>query len=107
MTLETVRRLSYEQTSDPDGFGTFTIALGVAGWIDTDCSAVVGSNTDKVWLVRNASGGQLAGVRPHGSVLDSLIPDANHLSKPDAAGHFDFYRNAASDSYYTLMGWIG
>lgn len=89
----------------------FTVAAGVAGWVDTDVSAVTGLDTTKVWLIscESSPGGGIVGARPHGSALE---PELNAqlvtstLSKVDSTGHMDLRRIAGHDTKYTFIGYF-
>lgn len=88
---------------------TFTVTGGGAGYIDTNVSATTGTDTSKIWVcIVKSDASQSAGVRVHGDANDikkTINQNATWLTKVDAAGHCDLYRNAA-DNAYTFVGYL-
>lgn len=88
----------------------FTVALGAAGYVDTDVSATTGTNANTLWVVRvETAGTPIAGARPHGSTDDTkstVYGSSVFFVRCDASGHMDFYRNAAVDVKYQLVGYF-
>jgi len=86
---------------------TVTIAAGAAGYIDTDCSAPLGTDVNKIWLVQAiCATSQLLGARKTGDTDDPKITNtfAVFLCSLDSAGHLEFYRNATTDVNYKING---
>lgn len=84
------------------------VSAGGAGWIDSDCSAIVGTDSTKIWVVWCQTGGAHdKGVRRHGSTAAPIQTlDKTTLVQCDSSGHIDLYRNAAADAFYVFMGSI-
>jgi len=89
----------------------YNVVAGAAGYVDTDCSATVGTNkTKRVWLIhaRNADGTPV-GARANGSAVDCKVNQNNTstlMSTASASGHIDLYRNAATAALYTIFGYL-
>lgn len=92
----------------------FPILTGAAGWIDTDVSAVTGTNASRIWFIsalQHTAAGQI-GARVHGSALAPLTPavagwtGATLLACCDSTGHMDLYRNAGGDVDYQFIGYM-
>lgn len=88
---------------------TFTITAGAAGWIDTNCSATVGTNTERLWLITiNGAGAQNAGARAHGETVEPIFAAycTTFFTRCDSTGHIDLYRNAGNDENYIFLGYF-
>jgi hypothetical protein len=88
---------------------TYEVTAGAAAWIDTDCSAALGTDTSKlyVFVCLGAHSDDLIGARPHGVATDNKAnPEysATLFSKVSSTGHIDFYRNnnGVSDWYFAI-----
>jgi hypothetical protein len=89
----------------------FAVPLGVAGWIDSDVSAITGTDINKVWIVvcRNTGASSAAGCRRHG---DTKSPQTlawvttTFLSCVDSSGHMDLYRDASVNNTYDFLGYL-
>ncbi len=88
----------------------FNVGAGAAGWIDTDVSAVTGTDVDKIWIVTSFCAGyafQVQGARPHGSGVDTSISSGItvNFGQVGATGHMDLYRGALDCLYY-IQGYV-
>jgi len=95
----------------PIATGTFNVAAGAAGWVDTDVSATTGIDVTKLWIINcTATTYGTQGVRPNGSAVDNSIPGAARtntiLSYVSATGHLDLYRDAIANNSYHLIGYL-
>lgn len=84
-----------------------TIAAGAAGWVDTDLSAVLGTDNSRVWVVDciHTLPSSL-GVRTPGDATDPKYVN-NHTRLVKAAlGHLEFYRDGVNPNYYHISGYI-
>lgn len=99
-----------KMTITPIAPATTTLPAGGGNsWVDTDVSATTGTNTATVWVVIARSTSGMAGVRVHGSAIDSkttITSSATFLSSVDSSGHIDYYRENAGDLNYTLIGYL-
>lgn len=88
---------------------TSTIVAGAAGYIDTDVSAITGTDTRNVWIVQAiVVAAQLIGARAHGDTADPKLTNTFgiFLCRVDASGHMDLYRNAGNDVAYKINGYL-
>lgn len=88
-----------------------TIVAGAAGYIDTDVSATTGTDISRLWLVscRPPAGALTThGVRAHGSAIDNKVfsTGTTFVSYVDSNGHMDFYRDAAIENRYSIIGYL-
>ncbi len=83
------------------------IVAGAAGWVDTDLSAVLGTDNAKIWVVNciHVAAGSL-GVRTPGDTTDSKYVNNHSRLVHAVAGHLEFYRDAGGDTYYQTSGWV-
>ncbi len=106
MKIKQRRFAAYVQTDVTQ----FNVAAGAAGYVDTDCSAL-STNPNLVWLIQAKGDGNwtTVGARPHGSAIDPKCPAVGTLlmSKLDATGHCDLYRDAAVANEYRFVGYFG
>lgn len=91
--------------------GFFSVPAGAAGYVDTDCSATVGTNPQRLWQVhaRVIDGStQLIGARVPGETADPSLTSAyaEFLAYCSAAGHIELYRNAAQNAGYYIIGYF-
>jgi len=87
---------------------TATVPAGVAGWIDTDVSAIVGTDPHKIWNVLCVllAAGEI-GARNPGSAADSkLTVTHTQLVSCDVNGHMELYRTPGTDTYFDFMGYL-
>lgn len=85
------------------------IVAGVAGWQDTNCSAELGTNPERIFICSSISSATVVqGARQKGVVLDTSQNTQyfTQFVNVDATGHIEFYRNAAQDAYYTITGYL-
>jgi hypothetical protein len=86
-----------------------TVNLGAVGWIDTDLSGTVGTDTRKIWLIAVlVPANQVVGARPHGDANDVGVDCTNTvtiLSRCDSAGHMDLARGAGN-AVYKFIGYF-
>lgn len=86
----------------------FTVALGVAGYVDTDVSAVTGTDTTKLWvIIVFCNTTQYAGARKLGETADNKVQVKSTFtifSYVDSSGHMELYRNATTDCIYRIIG---
>jgi hypothetical protein len=86
------------------------VSAGAAGYVNTDVSAITGTNTNRIWVIAcQATASAYSGARAHGETLDnrSVINLTNTcFSKVDSNGHMDLYRNAAADVNYRFVGFF-
>jgi len=93
------------QYAFPSGNGT--------GWVDTDCSAQLGTDTKKIYLfdcftVPNGNNPTVA-CRPHGSSIDTSLgaySGTGFFCTVDANGHIDFKNDNATTLYYRTTGYL-
>jgi len=86
---------------------TVSRGAGAAGFVDTDCSAIVGTDPNKIWLVtvQHAANTGVVGARATGETVDcsvaySLINTCiSLLTRCSSTGHIDLYRNAVVFNY--------
>jgi len=89
----------------------FNVPAGGAGWVDTDVSAVTGTDTHKVWVVVAFSSitDKNVGIRPHGSALTPSMwasKSTTLLTTVDSTGHADLLRDAAASIDYGFIGYF-
>lgn len=86
------------------------IAAGAAGYVDTDCSGDIGAVARKCLVLIWNAGGQSAGARTTGTTDDYKKVQTAGITNvifvnSNAAGHIDFYRNAAISNQYQIEGY--
>ncbi len=86
----------------------YTNVAGVAGYIDTDCSASLPANS-KIAVVWMLGASQAGGVRPVGSAVavEFVVPNGalvTVLSVIPANRHLDLYRQPANNNSYYIIG---
>jgi hypothetical protein len=78
--------------------------------VDTDVSAIVGTDPHKVWVIvgfKNGTG--TIGARAHGSAIDNSVPVNNTVTLMaccDVDGHMDLYRDPAVQMDYYFLGYL-
>jgi len=90
---------------------SFNVAASADDWVDTDCSASLGTDVRRVYCfsVTSAGGSSNVGARSHGSAVDNkvwLSFQAVLPSESDAAGHIDFKRDAVVTFTYVAFGYF-
>jgi len=85
---------------------------GAGTWDDTDCSAELGTDQTKIWVINvmsTAGSNPTVGARPHGSGWTNQIGHYQGFSlfvPTDADGHIDFYQDAGASNWYKIMGYL-
>ena len=99
------------QTFTPVATGTFLVAAGAVGWLDTDVSTTTGTDINKIWFIvtRPYAADLVQGARPLGGGVDNKCTGENSiaiLSKVSASGHMELYRNASNCDYQIVGYWL-
>lgn len=88
----------------------YAVALGVAGFVDTDCTASIPLSASFVLIEAYPENGTVdVGVRAVGEAVDTKLTVGpwvriSRLSN-HAGGHLDLYRNATVNAHYTVLGY--
>jgi hypothetical protein len=103
MNVQNVRPIQY----NPVSTFTYVVNSGAVGFVDTDCSANLGTDVNRVWAVAVVVAGaaQIVGARANGVAAVPIMTSGVTgfmLTKVSLTGHIDFYRGAANASYQVL-----
>jgi hypothetical protein len=87
-----------------------TLVAGADEWVDTDVSAITGTDSSKIWLISiYNSGSGNTGARAVGSTTNPYVAASGTntcMAKVNSSGHMELRRAAVGNIFYDFLGYL-